>query len=250
MSYWRGGSRLLDGELALLHEAFTIDVKPAAFFLGNNVVVYDGRNAPAAAASVPLCAPRRCASTRPRRPRPASGFKWVDARAAAARCLRRRGRPEARPGLRRADSEQPAARVIRARQCTRFGRDFGCSRQGHVCVVWLASGASPRGLTSVSSPVQHRVEGSSWAFWKYYNADLSRGMSGSARSRRLKDYLLPCARGSGGPRRPEPDAVKSTCARWHRASPFRRILTICGVPEASWDISTRLGRRQCHIWGV
>jgi len=33
-------SALADAELDALHAAFTIDVKPAAFFLGNNVVVH------------------------------------------------------------------------------------------------------------------------------------------------------------------------------------------------------------------
>ena len=33
-----------DAELQQLHEAFTIDIKPARFFLGNNIVVWDGSN--------------------------------------------------------------------------------------------------------------------------------------------------------------------------------------------------------------
>ena len=40
-----------DAELALLHEAFTIQVKPAAFFLGNNIVVHEKTASRAAAAS-------------------------------------------------------------------------------------------------------------------------------------------------------------------------------------------------------
>ena len=47
-------SAAADAELALLHAAFTIDVKPAAFFLGNNVVVHDADGASPAAAAVPL----------------------------------------------------------------------------------------------------------------------------------------------------------------------------------------------------
>ena len=55
-------SAAADAELALLHEAFTIQIKPAAFFLGNNIVVHElpssaGRT-PAAAAT-PLWATAR-----------------------------------------------------------------------------------------------------------------------------------------------------------------------------------------------
>ena len=35
-------SKLADAELATLNAAFKIDVKPAHFFLGNNIVVHDG----------------------------------------------------------------------------------------------------------------------------------------------------------------------------------------------------------------
>ena len=35
-------SACADAELKQLHDAFKIDVKPARFFLGNNIVVHDG----------------------------------------------------------------------------------------------------------------------------------------------------------------------------------------------------------------
>ena len=34
-------SPLADKELQILHQAFTIDIKPAKFFLGNNIIVTD-----------------------------------------------------------------------------------------------------------------------------------------------------------------------------------------------------------------
>ena len=45
-------SPLADAELKLLHEAFTIEIKPARFFLGNNIIIHDV-DAVAGGAAVP-----------------------------------------------------------------------------------------------------------------------------------------------------------------------------------------------------
>ena len=58
------------------------------------------------------------------------------------------------------------------------GTRVGCAACGLGC--------GPRDLASVSSPVQYRVRRSFWAFCKCHNGDLSCGVSGAARSRRLK----------------------------------------------------------------
>ena len=45
-------SSCADAELEALHHAFTVDVKPARFFLGTNIIVHDQKSVESAAGAL------------------------------------------------------------------------------------------------------------------------------------------------------------------------------------------------------
>ena len=61
------------------------------------------------------------------------------------------------------------------------------------------------------------------------------------RERLTGSHAAPCGASPSGTKM----APNHLSPNWHRASPFCRIRTIGGVPEAQWDILTRETRRQC-----